>query len=114
MDNETLTTIYALRQILDNLPPEKLSLKLTGVSFGKTIKNYPLKSKSHTLTQQEITMFTRQLMKAYKGWAEAGHKDWIVRESPGVRFCVLFIRKGHEGPRPLTEIYKKQKNGRKP
>ena len=113
MDNETSTTIYALKQILDKLPPEKLSMKFTGITFGRTIKGYPIKSKSNTLSQQEITKFTRQLMNAYKDWAQFGHKDWIVRETIGTRFSVLFIRKGHENPRPLEEIYKKHKNRRK-
>ena len=112
MDNEVLTTIYALNQILNKLPAEKVSMKYTGKSFGKTIKGYPLKSKSLVLTQQEITMFTRQLIKAYKNWAEFGHKDWIVKETPGATFSILFIRKGHEKPRPLEEIYKKPKDGR--
>jgi hypothetical protein len=112
MDNETLTTIYAISQILDQLPKEKTTLKLNGVTLGKTIKRYPIKSKTQTLTQQEITMFTRQLMNAYKTWVESGHKEWIAKEIGGIRFTVMFTRKGFENhSKSLEEIYNKTTGG---
>jgi hypothetical protein len=110
MDNETLTTLYALSNILDQLPKEKTTLKLNGVTLGKTIKRYPIKSKSQTLTQQEITMFTRQLMNAYKNWVADGHRDWTAQEVGGIRFTVMFTRKGFERQKKsLEEIYNKPK-----
>lgn len=106
-ENGIDTFIYAIKQTLDNLPKEKESIILSGVTLGKRIKGYPLRSRKYTLTQQEITLFTKQLIQATKAWSDKGHDDWIVIEVPGIRFTVKFIRKGTERHiRTLSEIYK--------
>ncbi len=96
MVNEADLAVYmrTMNDILSSLPLEKTHIRMNALKFGKIVKNYPLQSKTKTLTKSEIQKFSYQLVAIHKNWAQNGSREWKVKEVSGGRFTLLFVRAG--------------------
>jgi len=94
LSNGFHTMMYAVWEILDKLDRDVTMFSMNAIKLGKLIKRQKLKSK-HTLTQQEISYYSRGLIEVCRNWAIYGHPDWKVKEkTPSSMFTVVFERKG--------------------
>jgi len=89
-------TFGVLEGILESLPVQQKKIMLNAKIYGKRVKKWPMNSKK-TLTQQELKVYTIDLMNIYKQWGSrpqfSSLHNWSIREGEGLRFTIMLTRK---------------------
>jgi len=88
-------TFMVLESILEALPPQQKSVMLNAKIYGRMVKKWPMTSKN-TLVQQEIKVYTMDLMNIYKQWGSrpqfSSLHNWSIKEGEGYRFTIMLKR----------------------
>ena len=81
---------------MESLPVQQKKIMLNAKIYGKRVKKWPMNSKK-TLTQQELKVYTIDLMNIYKQWGSrpqfSSLHNWSIREGEGLRFTIMLTRK---------------------
>ena len=78
--------------LLNELPSDKDSYKVTVKTFGKSLKKIPLRSREK-LERGEVKRLMFVLSQMVDMWPKHGNEEWVCRETQGLGFTVTFYRK---------------------